>query len=80
MMLELWNALQARYLTEDAGNKSYLTSNPIEFKMDDEEPITKQVQEIICMVQDIATVRELMTKNSQVITIIDKLPLSSEDY
>ncbi|POO03569.1 LOW QUALITY PROTEIN: hypothetical protein TorRG33x02_007740 [Trema orientale] len=37
--LELWNAVQSRYVTNDAGNHSFLTNKYIEFRMVDSKSI-----------------------------------------
>ena len=48
---ELWNAIQRRYVNEDAGNKSFLINKYIEFKFDDSKSIIDQVNAL----NDIAT-------------------------
>lgn len=40
---KLWKAIQARFITEDVGNGSYLINKFIEFKIVDNKPILEQV-------------------------------------
>lgn len=74
--LELWTALQARYVTEDEGNRCYLINKFVDYKMIDEKPILEQVHEMLQIAQETAEIGEPMTEFFQVSTIIGKLPPS----
>ena len=78
--LELWFAIQRRYVNEDVGNKSFLINKYIEFKMDDAKPIIDQVNALNDIATECADVGEPFSENFQVSTIIGKLPPSWKDY
>ncbi|KAL3534367.1 hypothetical protein ACH5RR_002828 [Cinchona calisaya] len=76
----LWNALQRRYVNEDAGNKSFLVNKYVDFKIDDSESITDQINEMDDAATQCANVGEPISETFQVSTIIGKLSLSWKDY
>ena len=78
--LELWNAIQRRYVNEDAGNKSFLINKYVEFKMDDSKPIIEQVNTLNDIATECADAGEPFSESFQVSTIIGKLPSSWKDY
>ncbi|XP_016450546.1 uncharacterized protein LOC107775332 [Nicotiana tabacum] len=77
---ELWAAISRRYVTEDAGNRSFLINKYIDFKMDDSKPFIDQVNELNKIASQCADVGESITEIFQVSTIIGKLPPSWKDY
>ncbi|KAL3506877.1 hypothetical protein ACH5RR_032259 [Cinchona calisaya] len=76
----LWNALQRRYLNEDAGNKSFIVNKYVDFKIDDSKSIIDQINEMNDIVTQCADVGEPISEAFQVSTIIGKLPPSWKDY
>ncbi|XP_073116162.1 uncharacterized protein [Elaeis guineensis] len=75
-----YNALQKRYVNEDAGNKSFLVNKNINFKMDDSKPIIVQVNELNEIASYCTDAGEMILEIFQVSTIIGKLPPSWRDY
>ncbi|CAM8903039.1 unnamed protein product [Rhodiola kirilowii] len=43
---ELWESLDRKYRTEDAGSKKYIVGRFLEFKMVDSKTVTSQVQDL----------------------------------
>ncbi|GKA04703.1 zinc finger, CCHC-type containing protein [Tanacetum coccineum] len=43
---ELWDSLDAKYITEDASSKKFLVSNFINYKMTDSRPVMEQYNEL----------------------------------
>ena len=78
---ELWNAIQQRYMNEDARNKSLLINKYIEFNFDDSK--SKSIIDQVNILNDIAIecadVGEPFSDSFQVSTIIGKLPPSWKD-
>ncbi|XP_070050718.1 uncharacterized protein [Nicotiana tomentosiformis] len=50
---ELWNALEKKYKTEDAGLKKFLAAKFLDFKMVDGKSVITQVQELQVIVHDL---------------------------
>ncbi|GJY59993.1 zinc finger, CCHC-type containing protein [Tanacetum coccineum] len=44
---ELWDSLEAKYMTKDASSKKFLVSNFINYKMTDSKPVVKQYNELL---------------------------------
>ncbi|GKV42595.1 hypothetical protein SLEP1_g49978 [Rubroshorea leprosula] len=78
--LELWHAIEQRYVNEDAGNKSFLVNKYINFKMSDSKPVIDQVNELNDIATECADAGEPISETFQVSTIIGKLPPSWKDY
>ena len=68
--LELWNAIQRRYVNEDTGNKSFLINKYVEFKMDDSKPIIEQVNTLNDIATECADAGESFSENFQVSTTL----------
>ncbi|XP_070047382.1 uncharacterized protein [Nicotiana tomentosiformis] len=71
---ELWNALEKKYKSEDAGLKKFVAAKFLDFKMVDGKSVITQVQELQVIVHDLLA--EGMVKNEafQVAAFIEKLP------
>ncbi|KAL3530131.1 hypothetical protein ACH5RR_009453 [Cinchona calisaya] len=76
----LWNALQRRYVNEDAGNKSFLVNKYVNYKIDDSKSVIDQINEMNNIATQCADVGEPILEAFQVSTIIGKLPPSWKDY
>ncbi|XP_075080166.1 uncharacterized protein LOC142165529 [Nicotiana tabacum] len=50
---ELWNALEKKYKTEDAGLKKFVTAKFLDFKMVDGKSVITQVQELQVIIHDL---------------------------
>ncbi|KAF9611681.1 hypothetical protein IFM89_034864 [Coptis chinensis] len=50
---ELWDALDKKYATEDAGSKKFLVAKFLKFKMEDNKPVVSQVEELQIIVHEI---------------------------
>ncbi|CAA0823576.1 zinc knuckle (CCHC-type) family protein, partial [Striga hermonthica] len=50
---ELWDALEKKYKTEDAGAKKFVVGKFLEFKMVDTKTVVSQVQEFQLILHDI---------------------------
>ncbi|XP_070056569.1 uncharacterized protein [Nicotiana tomentosiformis] len=77
---ELWDTLQAFYLSEEASLKKFLVSNYMKFKMIDDKSITDQVQKFQFINNKIAVSRINLDENFHVGIIISKLHLSWKEY
>ncbi|GJY07263.1 zinc finger, CCHC-type containing protein [Tanacetum coccineum] len=44
---ELWNSLEAKYITKDASSKKFLVNNFINYKMTDSRPVLEQYNELL---------------------------------
>ncbi|XP_075103720.1 uncharacterized protein LOC142178289 [Nicotiana tabacum] len=71
---ELWNALEKKYKTEDAGLKKFVAAKFMDFKMVDSKSVITQVQEPQVIVHD------LLAEAFQVATFIEKLPPMWKDF
>ncbi|KAM3394468.1 hypothetical protein P3S68_003470 [Capsicum galapagoense] len=49
---ELWNALERKYMTEDAGTKKFIVARFLEYKMIDSKAVVSQVQELLVIIHD----------------------------
>ncbi|KAM3204334.1 hypothetical protein P3L10_027743 [Capsicum annuum] len=50
---ELWNALEKKYKTKDAGTKKFYVARFLEYKMIDNKTVVSQVQELQVIIQDL---------------------------
>ncbi|KAL7598931.1 hypothetical protein Lser_V15G26067 [Lactuca serriola] len=77
---ELWDALELKYITEDASSKNFLVSDFNNYKMDDESSVTEQYNELLGIYGQFKLHRMNMDESIIVSTIIDKLPPSWKDF
>ncbi|XP_057247239.1 uncharacterized protein LOC130589734 [Beta vulgaris subsp. vulgaris] len=76
---ELWDALEAKYISEDASSKKFLVSNFNSFKMTNDRPIMEQFHEVHHILNQIRSHGMVMDEAIAVASIIDKLPNSWKD-
>ena len=50
---ELWDALEKKYKTEDAGMKKFIVAKFLDFKMIDSKTVVTQVQELQVIIHDL---------------------------
>ncbi|GKE21071.1 zinc finger, CCHC-type containing protein [Tanacetum coccineum] len=77
---ELWDPLEAKYMTEDASSKKFLVSNFTNYKMNDSRPFLKQYNKLLGILERFTQHKMNMDEAIQVSCIIDKLPPSWKDF
>ena len=77
---DLWDALEAKYLLEDATSKKFLATKFFSYKMVDSRPIVEQFNEIMHILDQFTQHNMKMDDSISVSSIIDKLPPSWKDY
>ena len=71
---ELWEFLDKKYKTEDAGLKKLVVGKFLDYKMLDSETVISQVQDLQVILHDIHTEGMSLSESFQVAAIIEKLP------
>ncbi|CAM8910722.1 unnamed protein product [Rhodiola kirilowii] len=69
---ELWDALEAKYMREDASSKKFLVSNFNSYKMADTRPVPEQFNELARILGQFAQYNMKMDDSIAVSSIIDK--------
>ena len=77
---ELWDSLDKKYKTEDAGLKKFIVGKFLDFKMVDSKTVLSQVQELQVVVHDIHAEGMTLSETFQVAAFIEKLPPSWKDF
>ncbi|GMQ05992.1 hypothetical protein CsSME_00050763 [Camellia sinensis var. sinensis] len=77
---ELWESLDKKYKTEDAGIKKYVVGRFLEYMMVDSKTVISQVQELQLILHEIHTEGMSLSKSFQVAAIIEKLPPSWKEF
>ncbi|CAM8979086.1 unnamed protein product [Rhodiola kirilowii] len=77
---ELWDALEAKYMQEDASSKKFLVSNFNSYKMVDARPVMEQFNELTRILGQFAQYKMKMDDIIAVSSIIDKLPPLWKDF
>ncbi|KAJ0524516.1 putative RNA-directed DNA polymerase [Helianthus annuus] len=77
---ELWDALDKKYNTEDAGTKKFVVARFLDFKMVDSKTVMNQVQEFLIILHDISAEGMTLSETFQVAAMIEKLPPSWVDF
>ena len=71
---ELWESLDRKYKTEDAGAKKFLVGRFLDYKMVDSKTVISQVQEIQVILHEIHAEGMNLPEDFEVASIIEKLP------
>ncbi|KAH0655528.1 hypothetical protein KY285_030410 [Solanum tuberosum] len=71
---ELWDALEKKYKTEDAGMKKFIVAKFLDYKMIDSKTVVTQVQELQVIIHDLLAEGLVVNDAFQVAAIIEKLP------
>ncbi|ESQ46987.1 hypothetical protein EUTSA_v10028152mg, partial [Eutrema salsugineum] len=71
---ELWDSLDKKYRTEDAGSQKYAVAKFLDYKMVDSRPIMDQVEEVQTLLHEIHAEGMRLCETFQVACIIEKLP------
>ncbi|PHT41685.1 hypothetical protein CQW23_20539 [Capsicum baccatum] len=77
---ELWEALERKYKTEDAGIKKFLVARFLDFKMIDSKSVVSQVQELQVIIHDLLAEGLIVNDAFQVAAIVEKLPPLWKDF
>ncbi|KAK3037690.1 hypothetical protein RJ639_030634 [Escallonia herrerae] len=76
----LWESLERKYKTEDAGLKKFVVGKFLDFKMVDSKTVISQVQEFQPILHDIHTEGMVLGESFQVAALIEKLPPTWKDF
>ena len=71
---ELWESLDKKYKTEDAGLKKFVVGKFLDYKMLDSKIVINQVQDLQVILHDIHAEGMSLSESFQVAAIIEKLP------
>jgi hypothetical protein len=77
---ELWDSLDRKYKTEDAGSKKYIVGRFLEYKMVDTKTVVSQVQEFQLIFHEIQAEGMTISKSFQVASVIEKLPPGWKEF
>ncbi|XP_073035167.1 uncharacterized protein [Primulina eburnea] len=77
---ELWESLEKKYKTEDAGIKKFVVGKFLDFKMVDAKSVIIQVQEIQIIIHELLAAGMDINEPFQVAAIIEKLPPMWKDF
>ncbi|GJU54973.1 pol polyprotein [Tanacetum coccineum] len=77
---ELWESLERKYKTEDAGTKKFMVARFLDYKMDDSKTVITQVQDLQVLLHDIHAKGMTLSETFQVAAIIEKLPPSWVEF
>ena len=77
---ELWESLDHKYKSEDAGAKKFLVGQFMNFKMVDSKSVISQVQELQLIIHGIHAEGMVISESFQVAAIIEKLPPAWKDF
>ncbi|KAK3019442.1 hypothetical protein RJ639_004513 [Escallonia herrerae] len=76
----LWESLERKYKTEDAGSKKFVVDKFLDFKMVDSKTVISQVQEFQLILHDIHAEMMVFGESFQVAALIEKLPPTWKDF
>ncbi|KAK3003965.1 hypothetical protein RJ639_020236 [Escallonia herrerae] len=76
----LWESLEKKYKTEDAGSKKFVVGKFLDFMMVDSKTVISQVQEFQLILHDIHAEGMVLGESFQVAALIEKLPPTWKDF
>ncbi|XP_034690574.1 uncharacterized protein LOC117918170 [Vitis riparia] len=76
----LWETLEKKYKTEDAGTKKFIVSKFLDFKMIDSITVINQVEELQILINKIHVEGMMINEAFQFASIIEKLSPSWKDF
>ncbi|KAL0322288.1 UNVERIFIED_CONTAM: Retrovirus-related Pol polyprotein from transposon TNT 1-94 [Sesamum calycinum] len=76
----LWESLEKKYKTEDAGLKKFIVGKFLDFKMVDSKTVMNQVQEFQMILHDLHAEGMKLSESFQVAAMIEKLPSLWKDF
>ncbi|GJZ37249.1 hypothetical protein Tco_0914233 [Tanacetum coccineum] len=71
---ELWELLERKYKTEDAGTKKFVVAHFLDYKMVDSKNVISQVQDLQVLIHEINAEGITLSETFQAAVIIEKLP------
>ncbi|XP_015166958.1 uncharacterized protein [Solanum tuberosum] len=77
---ELWNALEKKYMTEDACLKKFVIAKLLDYKLSDSKIVGSQMQELQLIFLDLIAKDMVVNEAFQVAAMIEKLPPSWNDF
>jgi hypothetical protein len=77
---ELWENLEHKYKTEDAGTKKFVVARFLDYKMVDSKTVMSQVQELQVIIADVLSEGMQLCVAFQVASVIEKLPPAWSDF
>ncbi|GKC55060.1 hypothetical protein Tco_1077805 [Tanacetum coccineum] len=77
---ELWESLECKYKTKDAGTKKFMVARFLDYKMVDSKNVICQVQDLHVLIHDIYAEGMTLSETFQAAAIIEKLPPSWVDF
>ncbi|KAK3012705.1 hypothetical protein RJ639_009861 [Escallonia herrerae] len=76
----LWESLERKYKTKDAGSKKFVVGKFLDFKMVDSKTVISQVQEFQLILHDIHAEGMVLGESFQVAALIEKLLPTWKDF
>lgn len=77
---DIWDALESKYMAEDASSKKFLVSNFNNYKMVDSRPVMEQYNKLMRILGQFEQHKMNMDESISVSSVIDKLPPSWKDF
>ena len=77
---ELWESLDRKYKTEDAGTKKFVVGRFLDYMMVDSKTVISQMQELQVILHDIHAEGMTLSESFQVAAVIEKLPPGWKDF
>ncbi|KAL1545220.1 cleavage and polyadenylation specificity factor subunit 1-like [Salvia divinorum] len=77
---EIWDNLDKKYRSDDAGTKKFVIAKYLDYKMVDSRLVMDQVQEFQLIIQNHTAEGMVLPESFTIGTIIEKLPLSWKDF
>ncbi|KAK6139088.1 hypothetical protein DH2020_027168 [Rehmannia glutinosa] len=77
---ELWDSLEKKYKTEDAGTKKFVVGKFLDFVMVDSKTMMEQVQKFQLILHEISAEGMAFSEAFQVAALIEKFPPSWRDF
>ena len=77
---DLWDSLEHKYKTEDAGAKKWIVGRFLDYKMVDSKTVVNQVQELQLIIHESHVEGMAISEPFQVAAMIEKLPPSWRDF
>ena len=76
----LWESLEKKYKTEDAGQKKFIVGRFLDYKMVDSRTTMSHLGELLLIIHAIVDESMKICEMFQVATIIEKLPPFGKDF
>ncbi|CAM8931388.1 unnamed protein product [Rhodiola kirilowii] len=77
---EVWEALDRKYRTENAGSKKYTVGRFLEFQMVDSKTVTSQVHDLQLIMHEMHSEGMVVNEPFQVAVVIEKLPSGWKEF